>query len=42
MAQGTKVSDYANSPSSPTSTSSEVENDLEEEEAQLNENLWRN
>ena len=39
MAKGTKVSNYANPPSSPTSTSSEVENDLEEEEAQLKENM---
>jgi len=39
MAKGTKVSNYANPPSSPTSTSSEVENDLEEEEVQLKENM---
>ena len=39
MAKGTKVTNYANPPSSPTSTSSEVENDLEEEEAQLKENM---
>ena len=39
MVKGTKVSNYANPPSSPTSTSSEVENDLEEEEAQLKENM---
>jgi hypothetical protein len=39
MAKGTKVSNCANPPSSPTSTSSEVENDLEKEEAQLKENM---
>ena len=39
MTKGTKVSNYTNPPSSPTSTSSEVENDLEEEEAQLKENM---
>ena len=39
MAKGTKVSNYANPPSSPISTSSEVENDLEEEEVQLKENM---
>ncbi|KAG2606429.1 hypothetical protein PVAP13_4NG220911 [Panicum virgatum] len=39
MAKGTKVTNYANPPSSPTSTSSEVENDLDEEKAQLKENM---
>ena len=39
MAKGTKVTNYANPPFSPTSTSSEVENDLDEEEAQLKENM---
>ena len=39
MAKETKVSNYANPPFSPTSTSSKVENDFEEEEAQLKENM---
>ena len=39
MVKGNKVSNYTNPPSSPTSTSSEVENDLEEEEVQLKENM---
>ena len=39
MAKGNKVSNYSNPPSSPTSTSSEVEDDLDEEEAQHKENM---
>ena len=39
MAKGNKVSNYSNPPSSPTSTSSEVEDALEKEEAQHNENM---
>ena len=39
MAKGDKVSNYSNPPSSSTSTSSEVEDDLEKEEAQHKENM---
>jgi hypothetical protein len=39
MAKGNKVSNYSNPPSSPTSTSSEVEDDLDKEEAQHKENM---
>ena len=39
MAKGTKITNYANPPSSPTSTCNELENDLDEEEAQLKENM---
>ena len=39
MAKGNKVSNYSNPSSSATSTSSEVEDDLEKEEAQHNENM---
>ena len=39
VAKGNKVSNYSNPPSSPTSTSSEVEDDLEKEEAQHKENM---
>ncbi|KAG2658911.1 hypothetical protein PVAP13_1KG354105 [Panicum virgatum] len=42
MAKGNKVSNYLNPPSSPTSTSSEVEDDLDKEEAQHKENMIKN